>query len=168
MSYKEKRTIVLTITGLFVLIAYCIYAYGKYMSGTIASDDIRFWAGAMLIFIGIGVVSVIIVQIVFHILLSVAIAARRTSQNDGCDDKKIGEVIEAEMVTDEMDKLIELKAMRIGFVVAGTGFVAALVSVVLGYSSAIMLNIMFISTSLGSLFEGFAQLYFYRRGITNG
>ncbi len=165
MSYKEKRIIVLTITGLFILIAYCIYAYGKYNSGTIAVDDIRFWAGTILIFIGIGIVSAIIIQIIFHILLSVAIAMQQTSRNAGCDDKKIGKTIEAEMVMDEMDRLIELKAMRIGFITAGTGFVAALVSIVLGFSPVIMINIMFISICVGSLFEGFTQLYFYRRGV---
>lgn len=165
MSYKEKRIIVLTITGLFILIAYCIYAYGKYNSGTIAVDDIRFWAGTILIFIGIGIVSAIIIQIIFHILLSVAIAMQQTSRNAGCDSKKIGKTIEAEMVMDEMDKLIELKAMRIGFITAGTGFVAALVSIVLGFSPVIMINIMFISICVGSLFEGFTQLYFYRRGV---
>ncbi len=167
MSYKEKRTIVLTITGLFILIAYCIYAYGKYRSGTIAADNIRFWAGTILIFIAIGTVSVVIVQIIFHIMLSVAIAAKRASQNAECDDQKIGKVIEAEMVMDEMDKLIELKALRIGSIPAGIGFVAALVSIVLGFSPVIMINIMFISICLDSLFEGFTQLYFYRSGVKN-
>lgn len=167
MSYKEKRTTVLTITGLFILIAYCIYAYGKYKSGTIAADDVRFWAGTILIFIGVGIVSTIIIQITFHILLSVAIAMQRTSRNAECDDKKIGKTIQVEMVMDEMDKLIELKAMRIGFITAGTGFVAALASIVLGFSPVIMINIMFISICVGSLFEGFTQLYFYRRGVKN-
>lgn len=153
--------------GLFILIAYCIYAYGKYKSGTIAADNIRFWAGSILIFIAICIVSAVIVQIVFHILLSVAIVVQRTSQNTECDDQKIRKTIKAEMVMDEMDKLIELKAMRVGFITAGTGFVVALVSIVLGFSPVIMINIMFISICVGSLFEGFTQLYFYRSGVKN-
>lgn len=119
-------------------------------------------------FIGIGIAAAIAIQIVFHILLSVAIAVQEKVRNGNCDDKEIEKTIGAEMVTDEMDKLIELKSMRIGFSVAGIGFVAALVSLILNYSPAVMINIMFVSFSAGSLLEGFTQLYFYRKGVKNG
>lgn len=168
MSYQEKRTIVSIITGIFILGAYCIYVYAKYQSGAIDTDDMKFWAGAMLMFIGIGIVASIVIQIVFHILLSVEIAVQETVRNGKCDDKEIDKTIGAEMVSDEMDKLIELKSMRIGFAVAGIGFVVALVSLFLNYSTAVMMNIMFISFSVGSLLEGFTQLYFYRKGVYNG
>lgn len=168
MSYQEKRTIVSVITGLLILGAYCIYTYGKYQSGLIAADDMKFWAGTMLIFIAIGIVATIVIQIVFHILLSIAIAVQEKVRNGKCDGKEIEKTIGAEMITDEMDKLIELKSMRIAFVVGGVGFIAALVSQVFNYSPAVMLNIMFLSFSGGSLLEGFVQLYFYRRGIKNG
>ena len=168
MSYQEKRTIVSIITGLLILGAYCIYAYGKYQSGAIATDDMKFWAGTILIFMGIGIAATIVIQIIFHILLSIAIAVQEKVRNGKCDDKEINKTIEAEMVTDEMDKLIELKSMKIGFVVGGIGFVAALVSVVLNYTLPVMMNIMFLSFYVGSLLEGLAQLYFYRKGIKNG
>jgi hypothetical protein len=168
MSYQEKRIIISIITGVFILVAYCTYVYGKHQSGAIAADDLKFWAGAMLMFIGIGIAAVIVIQIVFHILFSVAIAVQEKARNGMCDDKEIEKTIGAEMVTDEMDKLIELKSMRIGFGVAGIGFVTALVSLILNYSPAMMLNIMFLSFSAGSLLEGFTQLYFYRKGVNNG
>ena len=69
------------------------------------------------------------------------------------------------MVEDEMDKLIELKANRVGVTLGGFGFVAALILVLLGYSTAVMLNVIFISFSAGSIIEGFVQLYYYRKGI---
>ena len=168
MSYQEKRIIISIITGVFILAAYCTYVYGKYQSGAIAADDLKFWAGAMLMFIGIGIAAIIVIQIVFHILLSVAIAVQEKVKNGEYDDKEIEKTIGVEMITDEMDKLIELKAMRIGFAVAGIGFVAALVSLILNYSPAVMINIMFLSFSAGSLLEGFTQLYFYRKGVQNG
>jgi hypothetical protein len=85
-----------------------------------------------------------------------------------CDDKDIERSIQVEMVEDEMDKLINQKSMMIGFAIAGFGFVAGLVSLVLNYSPMVMLNIVFISFSAGSELEGFVQLYFYRRGIAHG
>lgn len=168
MSYQEKRTIVSMVTGALILAAYCIYAFGQHQPGAIAPDDLKFWARTMLIFIGIGVAASIVIQIVFHILLSIAIAVKKKVQDEQCDDKEIEKSIGAEMVEDEMGKLIELKSMQISFIVAGIGFIAALVSLVLNYSPAVMLNILFISFCVSSLFDGFAQLYFYRRGIQHG
>jgi uncharacterized membrane protein len=168
VSYKEKKTIVSLVTGLLILATYCIYTLNKIQLGTAALDDLKFWATTILIFIGIGVVSLIIILIVFHILLSVTIAVKEEIQNGEYDDKKIAKTLELDMVEDEMEKLIGLKAMRISFAVVGIGFIAALVSLVLNYSPAVMLNIMFFSFGIGSMIEGFTQLYFYRRGVRNG
>lgn len=168
MSYQEKRTLASMLTGILIIAAYCIYAFGKYQSGAVAENDIKFWAITMLVFIGIGVVAAIVIQIIFHILLSIAMAVKEQVQTGKCDDKELEKNIELEMVTDEMDKLIELKSMRVGFAVAGIGFVAGLGAVILNYSPAVMMNILFLAFSAGSLFEGFAQIYFYRRGVKNG
>jgi hypothetical protein len=168
MSYQERRTIVTLLSGALVIAAYCIYAFGRYQSGAVDASDLKFWAGAMLIFVGIGIAAIIVIQIVFHILMAIGIAATKKIRDEQCDDKEIEKTIGAEMVEDEMDKLIEMKAMKIGFGIAGVGFIAALLSLVLGYSAAVMLNILFLSFSGGSVLEGVAQLYFYRRGVTHG
>lgn len=164
MSYQEKRTITGIATGALVLAAYCLYAFGKYASGAVAPDDLKFWAVTMLVFIGIGIAAMIVIQIVFHILLSIAIAVKKRD----CDDKEVERAIETEVVEDERDKLIELKASRVGYTCGGIGFVAGLVSLVLGYSPAVMLNALFLAFCAGSLFEGFAHLYYYRKGVKNG
>lgn len=168
MSYQEKKTIVSLVAGLLILAAYCIYVFNKIQSGTAAPDDLKFWATAMLVFIGIGVVALIVILIVFHILLSITMAVKEEMLNGEYDDKKIEKTLELDMVEDEMDKLIGLKAMRISYAVVGIGFIAALVSLVLNYSPAVMLNIMFFSFGIGSIMEGVTQLYFYRRGVRNG
>jgi hypothetical protein len=168
MSYQEKKVVTSIVTGVLVLAAYCIYVFSRYQSGVVAPGDLKFWALTILIFIGIGVVASIVIQIVFHILLSISIAIKKKMQDEKCDDKEIEKEVEAEMIEDEMDKLIELKSLRPAFLIAGIGFIAALVSLVLKYSPAVMLNILFISFYIGSLFEGFAQLYYYRRGLKNG
>lgn len=168
MSYQEKRIVVSIISGVSVLIAYCMYTFNRYSSGAVAAGDLKFWAGAMLTFIGIGIVATIIIQIVFHILMSIGIAVKKKIQNEHCDDKEIERSIGAEMVEDEMDKLIDLKANWIGFAAAGIGFIGGLISILIGYSAVVMINIIFISFSVGSILEGIGQIYFYRRGVANG
>jgi hypothetical protein len=162
MSYQEKRTLTSIVTGALVIAAYCIYAFGKIHPQAADLTNLKFWATTMLIFIGIGVVAAIVIQIIFHILLSISIAIKEGS------DKEIEKKVEAAVVEDEMDKLIELKSMRLGFGICGAGFIAALISLVLGYPAAIMLNILFLSFSLGSLFEGVLSLHYYRTGVKNG
>jgi hypothetical protein len=167
MSYQEKRSIVSIITGAIILAAYCIYAFGKYQSGLVGPEDLKFWASTILIFIGIGIVAFIVILIVFHILLSISIAVSKAANGGSYDEKEIEKSIQADMVEDEMGKLIELKSMRIGFIFSGFGFVLGLIALVLKYSPVIMLNIFFISFSLGSILEGFTQIYYYRRGVNN-
>ena len=89
MSYQEKRTIVSIVSGVLLLAAYCIYAFGQYQSGAVAQGDLKFWASTMLIFIGIGVAASIVIQIVFHILLSISIAVKEKIRDEKCDDKEI-------------------------------------------------------------------------------
>lgn len=168
MFDKTKRTIVSILTGILLMTAYCIYVFGKMQSGTVAADDMKFWASTILIFIGIGVAAMIVIQIIYHILLSIALAVKTQVQTGKCDEKEIEKTIELEMVEDEMDKLIELKSMKIGFAVVGIGFGIALVSLVLEYSPAVMINIMFASFYIGSLIEAITQLHFYKAGVKNG
>ena len=168
MSYKVTRTIVSIVTGMMLMAAYGIYAYSKIQSGAAAPGDLKFWATTILLYIGIGVVATIVIQIIFHILISITMAVKEQVQTGKCDDKAIEKKLELDMVEDEMDKLIKLKSMRISFIVAGIGFVAALVSLVLNYSPAVMLNILFVSFAVGSIIEGCTQLYYYRKGIRNG
>jgi len=168
MSYSEKRSIVSIFAGIAVLVSYCIYVYGKMNAGDAAPSDLKFWAGAMLLFIIIGIVANIVIQIVFHILLSMSIAIREEVKNGHSDDKEVEKKIAAEIIEDEMDKLIELKSLRVGFGVAGAGFVTALIFAYLGYPVNVMMNIMFFSFSGGSIIEGFSQIFFYRKGVTRG
>ena len=168
MSYKVKSTIVSMVTGVLLMGAYVIYAAGKVQSGAAAPDDTKFWAATILTFIGIGIGAVIVIQIIFHILLAIAKAVSEQVKNGKVDDKDIEKSLALDMVEDEMDKLISLKSMRIGYAIGGAGFVGALVSVILNYPAAVMLNILFASFYLGSLVEAVAQLFYYRRGIKNG
>lgn len=168
MSYQERRTVVSLISVVAIMAAYCIYAFGRYRAGLVAEGDLKFWASTILIFLGVGIAVAIVIQIIFHILMSIAIGVQMKMRDEQMDDREIEKSIQIEMVDDEMDRLIELKAMRVGFTIAGIGFIAGLVALTLGYSAAVMLNILFLSFSGGTILDGATQLYFYRRGVTNG
>ena len=161
MSFNSKKTIVSMGAGVFMLIAYIVYAFGQYSP---APEDIKSWAVAMLVFIGISIAAVIIVQIVFHIATAIGIAIKEQE----LDREKIDRRFSAITMEDERDKLISLKSSHLSSIIAGTGFVAALFSLVFGASAVLALHIIFCSCAAASTAEGLASVYFYEKGIRNG
>lgn len=168
MSYPERRTVVTLVSSLALMAAYSLYAFGRSFPATVDRGDLKFWASTMLIFIGIGVVAMILIQIVFHILMSIGIAVTNKIRDPQSDDGLIEKQISAEFVEDEMHRLIELKSSRVGSAFTGVGFFASLVLLVLGFSPVVMLNVVFFSFFGGSFVEGIAQMVYYRRGVAHG
>lgn len=164
MSYQTKKTITSLVASLIILVSYCLNIYNHYKAGNIIENDLQFWAKQMVTYIVVGVIVTIVLHIVFHIYLSINLAIKEEIK----DDKAINRKLELEMVEDEMDKLIELKSMRVGYIVVSTGFVSSLVYLALGGSVVIVLNIMYLSFFIGSLSEGLSNLFFYFRGVRNG
>jgi hypothetical protein len=163
MSYNSKRTIASMVAGVLLVTAYIIYALGEHSP---APSDLKSWAIAMLVFIGISVVAVIVIQIVFHIASAVGIAIKEKYQEHS--DEDVERNLSSLMVEDERDKLISLKSSHIGYIFAGIGFVAALAGLAFGVSGIVALHILFGAFAIGSIAEGIATVCFYEKGVRNG
>ncbi len=163
MTYQTKKTMVSLLASIAILISYCISVSNDIAKGLILENDATFWAKKMLLFIAIGVAVNIISFIVFHILLSVNLSVKDGPK----DSKEINRKLELEMVEDEMDKLIELKSLRVGYIIASTGFILGLILLAFNSSIAIVLNTLFLAFFVGGISEGFTNLFFYFRGIRN-
>ncbi len=109
----------------------------------------------------------VIVQILFHVLLSVEIAVKEAVTDPDVDDKKIGQTIKNEFIEDERDKMVSQKSMQVGYIIRGGGLIAGLISLVLNAPPAVMLNIIFAAIFLGSVIEGIVTLIYYRKGFSN-
>ncbi|PKM40336.1 MAG: hypothetical protein CVV04_03800 [Firmicutes bacterium HGW-Firmicutes-9] len=163
MSYQEKRTLMSIITSVLLMVSYSIYAFGQ--AGMEHINDLQFWAKTILVFIGIGIVVLIILQIVFHILMAISKAIRQKLSENEVDEKEIGRSMRVETTEDEMDKIIEMKSNKFGYTIMGLGFMAGLIAIAFGASAVAMLNILFFSTWMGSLIEALMQIRYYRKGI---
>jgi len=161
MTYNSKKNIMGMTAGIVTIAAYIVYAG---TGNAPASGDIQSWARLMLIFIGIGVVAQIIVQIVFHIAFAIGVAVEENDKH-GENTKKI---VNSTMIEDERDKLISLKSARIGYICAGTGSVAALIVLAAGASFVVALHIVAAAGAAGSFAEGCANVFFNERGVRNG
>ena len=163
MTYQTKKTMVSLLASIAILISYCISVYNDISKGLTLENDATFWAKKMLIFIAIGIAINIISFIVFHILLSVNLSVKDSMK----DSKEINRKLELEMVEDEMDKLIELKSLRVGYIIASTGFILGLILLAFNTSISIVLNMLFLSFFIGAIAEGLTNLFFYFRGVRN-
>ena len=160
MTYNSKRTITSMVTGTILFVVYLIYAIQKHAQGV---SDVQSWALSMLIFVGIGVVAAIVIQFVFHLVFAIGVAVKEREQSD----KEVEHIIAASVVEDERDKLINLRASHIGYILAGIGFIAALASLAFGASIILGLHILFAAFAVGSMIEGIVSVYLYERGVRN-
>jgi len=166
MSYTSKRNIVSVVAGIALIVAYVIYAMG---ANAPATEDIKAWSVAILVFIGIGVGIQIVVQIVFHIALVIGIAVKEEVKTGDKNGGKTAErIVEAEMVEDERSKIINLKASRISSWFAGAGVIGALISLAVGAETVIALHIIFGMSALASVAEGVTGIIYHERGVRNG
>ena len=135
MSFHEKRSILSIISNTLVFVIYAFIVYNRYqgMNFSQESQVFYFWAKAFLILIPITIVTHIVIYIIFHIINSIA--------NKETDPE----------ITDERDKLIELKSLRISHYVFILGFVLAMVSQVIKMPPTAMFVTLFISGFISSV-----------------
>jgi hypothetical protein len=148
MSYHEKRALVNMFSSVLVTASYSVYLYIRYLAGGGEFiNDPRFWAKAFLIFIPVSIVANIIITIVF------TIHYRLTTKE------------EEPSISDERDKLIELKGSRNALFVFSIGVVLSMLTLVLGLPLYVMFITLIYSGLLSSVIDEFTQFYLYRRGF---
>ncbi len=148
MSYQEKENVVNIFSGLLITAVYALIIYQRHVEGTIdLTGDYRTWGIVFLIFIGVSIISRIIIYIIFHIIN--AIATRETDIP----------------VSDERDKLIKLKSLRNSHYTFSFGFVLIFVALVLGMPVYSIFIIFVIFGEISEIVDNASQIYYSRKGI---
>jgi len=148
MDQKERQILVTIISTVLITGFYVWYVYQKHVVGNLEIlNDFKFWGRSFLWLIPLSVVT----QIVIHILYAII---NRIVTNEDVPSK-----------TDEMDKLIELKAIRISHLIFTFGFIGAIGLLAFGVKPYVMFIILFSSGFLASIVSEIVKLFYYRRGI---
>jgi len=148
MSYQEKKNVVSLISTILIFGSYCLYVFQMYQEGGIDStNNFSFWGSVILILIPVSIAAKIIITIVFNIIYRIATNEKEPS------------------FSDELDKLIALKATRNSHYVFLFGFLLSMGSLVMDMSPSVMFIILFSSGFVSELVGVFTQLYLYRRGV---
>jgi hypothetical protein len=148
MSYQEKKNYVSLIGTILVFGFYCLYVFQKYPAGSLdPKDTFSFWGAFILILIPVSIAAKIIITIVFNIIY-------RITTNE----------VEPSF-SDELDKLIELKATKISHYVFTLGFLLAMGSLVMDMPHSAMFIILILSGFVSEMVGVITQLYLYRKGV---
>ncbi len=148
ISNKEKEIITTTISLLLILVIYAWYVYQKHVIGNPEIiNDFKFWGKSFMIMIPIMIGALILIYIVFAII------------------HKIVTKEEISTLSDEMDRLIDLKALRISHWTYSFGFLLAMGSQAIGMQAWVLFVTLIASCFIGTIAEGVAKIYFYRRGV---
>lgn len=148
MSYQERRSIVNLISTILISVLYSAYMIQRYPEANPYSPDVfHFWGAFILILIPVSIVAKIVIYIIFAIIN--AIATRE----------------EEPPITDERDKLIELKAQTNANWVFIIGFILAMGSLVVQLPPAAMFIILILAGMVSAIVSDIATFYYYRRGV---
>lgn len=148
MSYQEKKNIVSLIGTILIFGSYCLYMFQRHQEASLDQADVfRFWGLFILILIPVSIVAKIIIQIAFNILYRITTNEAEPS------------------FSDELDKLIELKATRNSHYVFMLGVVLSMGSLVMDMPYSAMFIIIILSGFISEVIGYISQLYLYRKGV---
>jgi hypothetical protein len=148
MGQQEKQSIVSIFGSVLVIGFYSMYIYRNYIAADAELlNDFQFWGKSFLWLIPVGIV----VQIVIHIIFAIA---NRIVTGEDIDD-----------FSDERDKLIELKSIRISHWIFVLGFMISMGSLALGMKPYVMFLSLLSAGFIASLASEVAKIIYYRKGV---
>ncbi|MES0488413.1 MAG: hypothetical protein ABUK01_00370 [Leptospirales bacterium] len=148
MSYQERNTIANLISSIIVFGLYGMYMFNMYQEGRFDGAGAAALVGkSIFVLICASILVTIAVSILFNIFY--AIITKEKVQS----------------VTDERDKLIELKGMQVSFIAFGVGFVGSMGALALGIAPFMVFLFIMYSMFFGNGLGEIIKLYLYRRGV---
>jgi len=136
------------ISTVVLFVVYGLVVYNKHIvPDPDIINDPQFWGKTFIVFVPVAIVVMIVIHIIFAIV-------NKIITNEDIPDK-----------SDEMDKLIDLKAIRVAQWFFGLGFMLAMGSLALGMELWVMFVVLIASCLIGSLAEGITQIYLYKKGV---
>jgi len=148
MCYQEKRSIVSAISTVLIFTFYSIYIYQTYLKGNLTySHDYEFWGSVILILIPVMILANIVIYIIFSIINKIT-----TNEN-------------IPSISDELDKIIELKSTRNSHYTFMFGMLLSMATLTFGLPPMAMFIALTCSMMFACIIGDVSQLYFIRRGV---
>lgn len=146
MTFQEKRSIVHIISSILIFGGYFIYIFQRHQNGILDPTDFRFWGKSILILIPVQIAVTIVLHIIFSIINTIATKEKEPK------------------ITDERDKIIELKSSRNAYYVYMIGFLLAMGALALNMQITVMFIVLVSAQFMAQIAWNTTQFFFYRKG----
>ncbi|WP_127531819.1 hypothetical protein [Paenibacillus kobensis] len=148
MTYQERKSILSILSTVLIFAAFCAYKYQQYPEeGLTQAETFHYW-GTFVLSLTLGSIGAhIVISSFFRIYFQVS----------------TGEKVPG--FSDELDKLIDLKAFRNSFGVFILGFLLAMGSQAFDQPSQAMFIILIAAGFLSDVTGSITRLYHYRQGV---
>ena len=145
MAIQEKRIYVALLSTVLAFTYYYTIVGEMFDVNYLPSEDVNSLIGKnILIFIGVSMGINMIAQVTLSLL-----------NPNGFKDCQ---------VTDERDKMIELKGMQVSFALFGAGFMGSMFLLMYDYSTLIVFNSLLLSFAIGDTVGNIVKIVTYSRG----
>lgn len=146
MSYQEKRSLVSLFSNVLIFGIYYWYLL-QISEQNSPPDELRFWSAAILVLLPVLIVCKLVIHMLFNIVNTIATNEREPA------------------FTDELDRLITLRAVRNFCFVFSAGFFLSMGALAIGMPLRTMFEILLFTVIAAGVTIDLSQLYFYRKGV---
>lgn len=148
MSHEEKNTLVAIVTNVLVTVFFAFKILQMHQAGAFAgADGLMIWARTVLWMIPVSIAITVVFAIGFSIVFAIVTRNPKPS-----------------FIVDERDKGLSKLSMQATMIVAGAGWIMALILLAFGWSAFGALNMVLFSFAFGDLGGSLLKMYHYRRG----
>ncbi|WP_339221334.1 hypothetical protein [Paenibacillus sp. FSL H8-0332] len=148
MTYQEKKSIVSLISTLLIFTVYLLYRYPQYPNEVLESQvTFHYWGSFILVLTLVSIAAHIVISIVFNIIFRMTTGEKEPA------------------FADELDKRIDLLALRNSFAMFVSGFLLAMGSLVIDQPLKVMFIVLIAAGFLSDVTGSISRLYYYRRGV---
>lgn len=148
MTYQEKKSIVSLISTLLIFTVYLLYRYPQYPNEVLESQvTFHYWGSFILVLTLVSIAAHIVISIVFNIIFRMTTGEKEPA------------------FADELDKRIDLLALRNSFAMFVSGFLLAMGSLVIDQPLKVMFIALIAAGFLSDVTGSISRLYYYRRGV---
>jgi len=150
MSYQEKNITVSLITYILILGFYLVNLFQMLQEGGLVSTRLfSLWAIVIIAAIIVNIIGSILTNIVLSIVHAIK---TKTNENE-------------RFITDERDKLIELKGVKSSYITFSIGVFLSMLTFAFGQPPLVMFSLIIFFSIAAEIIGDISQIYLYRRGF---
>ncbi len=151
MSYQQKNITASLISSMLILGFFLLQVYQLIQNGEFVSADIfKLWG----IVIVLGIVVTIAGTILTHILSTIVEAIKTGDEDPNIED-----------IEDERDKIIDLRGIKVAYIIFSIGVLISMLTMVLGQSPLVMFTLLIFFSIVAQVIGDISRLFLYQRGF---